>query len=57
MQRSLETAFLLQARKREMWGFPGSPVVKNPPAKAGDTDLVPGRGRYHMPQGNRAHVL
>ena len=56
MQRSLETAFLLQGQKKEMWGFPGSPVVKNPPAKAGDTDLVPGWGRYHMPQGNRAHV-
>ena len=26
-------------------GFPGGPVVKNPPAKAGDTDLIPGPGR------------
>ena len=26
-------------------GFPGGSVVKNPPANAGDTDLVPGSGR------------
>ena len=26
-------------------GFPGGSEVKNPPAKAGDTDLLPGLGR------------
>ena len=26
-------------------GFPGSSVVKNPPADAGDVGLVPGSGR------------
>ena len=26
-------------------GFPGSSVVKNPPADAGDTGLIPGLGR------------
>ena len=26
-------------------GFPGGSVVKNPPANAGDTDLIPGLGR------------
>ena len=26
-------------------GFPGGSVVKNPPANAGDTDLIPGSGR------------
>ena len=36
--------------------FPGSPVVKNPPANAGDTGLSPGLGRSHMPWGNYAHV-
>ena len=30
--------------------FPGGAVVKNPPANAGDTDLSPGAGRFHMPQ-------
>ena len=28
-------------------GFPGGSVVKNPPANAGDTDLIPGLGRSH----------
>ena len=26
-------------------GFPGGPVVKNPPASAGDADSIPGSGR------------
>ena len=26
----------------------GGPVVKNPPANAGDTGLIPGLGRSHM---------
>ena len=32
--------------------FPGGAVVKNPPANAGDTGLIPGLGRSHMPQSN-----
>ena len=32
--------------------FPGGPVVKNPPANAGDTGSITGPGRSHMPQGN-----
>ena len=39
-----------------MTDFPGGPVVKYPPANAGDTGLVPGPGRFHMPQGNEAHA-
>ena len=27
------------------WGFPGSSVVKNPPANAGDAGLIPGSGK------------
>ena len=27
------------------WGFPGGSEVKNPPANAEDTDLIPGLGR------------
>ena len=38
--------------KRSMWDFPGGPVVKNPPANAEDTVLIPGLGRFHMPQSN-----
>ena len=33
-------------------GFPGGPVVKNPPADAGDMGLISGPGRCHIPQGN-----
>ena len=35
-----------------LWGFPSGPVVKNLPANAGDTGLIPGFGRSHMPQGS-----
>ena len=31
-------------------------VVKNPTANAGDTDLIPGLGRSHMPSSNQAHA-
>ena len=34
--------------------FPGHPVVKKPPANAGDRGLIPGLGRCHMPWGNQA---
>ena len=30
---------------RVFMGFPGGPVVKNPPANAGDAGLIPGLGR------------
>ena len=31
---------------------PGSPVVNNLPANAGDTSLIPGPARFHMLPGN-----
>ena len=36
------------------WGFPGDPVVKNPPANAGNMGLIPGLGlgRFCMLQGD-----
>ena len=34
--------------------FPGGPVVKNLSANAGDTGLIPGLGRSHLLQGNKA---
>ena len=39
-------------KNRYMLGFPGSSVVKNLPAKAGDTGLIPDLRRSHMPQSN-----
>ena len=35
-------------------GFPGGPVVKSPPAYAGDTGWIPGPGSLHVPQGSLA---
>lgn len=32
--------------------FLGSTVFKNPPANEGDTNSIPGPGRFHTPQGN-----
>ena len=37
-------------------GSPGGSVVKNLPANAKDTGLIPGPGRSHMPQSNEAHT-
>ena len=36
--------------------FPGSAVVKNPPANAGDTGSSPGLGRSHVPRSNQVSV-
>ena len=36
--------------------FLGGPVVKNPPANAGDMGLIPAPGRFHKLQGNEPHV-
>ena len=39
------TLVYLKAQK----DFPGGPVVKHPPVNVGDTGLIPGLGRLHMP--------
>ena len=36
-------------KKRNSEDFPGGPLVKNPPANAGDMGSVPSRGRAHTP--------
>ena len=36
-------------QEQNKWDFPGGAVVKNLPANAGDTGLIPGPGRSHMP--------
>ena len=38
------------------YGFPGDSLVKNLPANAGDTGLIPGLGRSHMPHNNEARA-
>ena len=40
------------AKKKWMKGFPGGPMVKNPPVNTGDTGSIPGQGRFHMPWSN-----
>ena len=40
------------AKVSKAQGFPGGAVVRNLPANAGDTGLIPGLGRSHMPQSN-----
>ena len=40
---------LLTEKKWDFLDFLGGPVVKNPPANAGNTGLVLGPGRSHMP--------
>ena len=35
-------------------GFPDDTVDKNLCANAGDTGLIPSRGRFHRPQSNKA---
>ena len=42
-----------EKKKRD---FSGVPVVKNLPANAGDMGLIPGLGRSHMLQSNKACV-
>ena len=44
-----QISYLFQS---QFWDFPGSPVVKNLPANAGDMGLIPGLGRFHMLRGN-----
>ena len=47
--------FLLPALRkytRNDQGFPGGSVVKNPPANAGETGLIPDWRRSHMPPSN-----
>ena len=46
----------LQIKKTYFWGFPGGSVVKNPPANAGNMNLIPGPGRSPMLGNNSAHA-
>ena len=36
--------------------FPGDTADKNLPTSVGDMGSIPGPGRFHMPQGNKAHA-
>ena len=45
-------AVLTMGLQKQVQGFPGGTVVKNPPANAGDIGSSPGPGRSHMLQSN-----
>ena len=47
---------LLSRIYKELLGFPGGAVVKNPPANAGDMGSSPGPGRFHMLRSNSARA-
>ena len=49
MQSPVNYVLLMKIFNRD---FPGGPVVKNPPANAGDTGSIPGLGRSHRPWRN-----
>ena len=38
--------------KGKAYNVPGGPVVESPPANAGDTGLISGPGRFHVPWDN-----
>ena len=46
-----------EKKKKKKEDFSGGPVVKNPPANAGATCLIPGPGRSHMPQASVGELL
>ena len=59
MQADVSALFLKRALKAQRSyyqeiskGFPGGSVVRNLPANAGDTGLIPVPGRSHMPWSN-----
>ena len=39
-------------KNKKLWDLPHGAVNKNPSANAGDTGLIPGRGRFHMLRSN-----
>ena len=49
LKHSIPQKLFLKAQAR---GFPGGSVVKNLPANAGDTGLIPGQGRSHLLRSN-----
>ena len=51
-----EWAAELTIFKKQLEGFPGGAVVKNPPANAGDTGSSPGLGRSLVLWSNQAHA-
>ena len=49
---SIKLEKIKQKKRKYRQDFPGGPVVKSLPAKAGVTGSIPAPGRFHMPQGS-----
>jgi len=49
---NLEVEHTITDIKNSMEGFPGGPVVKNPPANAGNMGLIPHLGGSHTLRSN-----
>ena len=52
----IHTGEYYSAIKNEILEFPGGPLVKNLPASARYTGLIPGLGRFHTAWDNWAHA-
>ena len=50
-----ERSIWIRENYRDIWGFPGGSVVKNPPTNAGDPGSIPGSGR--SPGGGNGNPL
>ena len=52
LAHSQQVAPVIHSFNKHLWDFPGGPVVKNPPANAGDTGLIVDLGRPHTLRSN-----
>ena len=50
--RVLQDQRMTSYLQKDFLDFPGGIVVKNLPANAGNTGLIPGSGRFHMARGS-----
>ena len=47
-----KTNTIIKKKKRQHLELPSGPVVRSPPTNAGDTGLIPGLGKFHVPRSN-----
>ena len=52
MKKSKVSRIILPIQEFTELDFPGDPVIKNPPASAGDMGLIFHMGRFHKPETN-----
>ena len=52
MCNSIMSTHIASLKNTSLLDFPAGPVVKSQTANTGDTGLIPGPGRSHVPKGN-----